>query len=92
MSGFDNDALINLLIIFLPMTSRVLDDFIDDCFLSGDDICKFEIYRSRKYENRVNPIASQLIDSKKNSDLNKDYSKYWFSIYTYLVSYFQLSQ
>ena len=43
------------------MPSRVLDDFIDDCFLSGDDICKFEIYRSRKYENKVNPIASQLI-------------------------------
>ena len=45
------------------MASRVLDDFIDDCFLSGDDICKFQIYRSRKYENRVNPIASQLIAS-----------------------------
>ena len=51
------------------MTSRVLDDFIDDCFLSGDDICKFEIYRSRKYEHRVNPIASQLIASKKKADL-----------------------
>ena len=47
------------------MTSRVLDDFIDDCFLSGDDICKFHIYRSRKYESRVNPIASQLIASKQ---------------------------
>jgi len=46
------------------MPSQVLDDFIDDCFLSGDDICRFEIYRSRKYENRVNPIASQLIASK----------------------------
>ena len=22
------------------MQPRVLDDFIDDCFLSGDDICK----------------------------------------------------
>ena len=43
------------------MTSRVLDDFIDDCFLSEDDVCKFDIYRSRVYENRVNPIASQLI-------------------------------
>jgi len=53
------------------MPSQVLDDFIDDCFLSGDDICKFEIYRSRKYENRVNPIASQLIAFKKNMDLNK---------------------
>ena len=45
------------------MTSPALDDFIDDCFLSRDDICKFEIYRSRKYEKRVNPIASQLIAS-----------------------------
>ena len=53
------------------MPSRVLDDFIDDCFLSGDDICKFEIYRSRKYENRVNPIASQLIGAKKTNDLSK---------------------
>ena len=53
------------------MTSRILDDFIDDCFLSGDDICKFEIYRSRKYENRVNPIASQLIAFKKEIDLTK---------------------
>ena len=49
------------------MTSRVLDDFIDDCFLSGDDICKFQIYRSRKYENRVNPIASQLIAINQKS-------------------------
>ncbi len=54
------------------MTSRVLDDFIDDCFLSGDDICKFHIYRSRKYENRVNPIASQLIASKLKTCLNKN--------------------
>ncbi len=49
------------------MPSRVLDDFIDDCFLSGDDICKFEIYRSRKYENRVNPIASQLIATNQKT-------------------------
>ncbi len=48
------------------MPSRVLDDFIDDCFLSGDDVCKFKIYRSRKYENIVNPIASQLIALKQN--------------------------
>ena len=47
------------------MPSKVLDDFIDDCFLSGDDICKFEIYRSRKYEIKVNPIASEIISSKK---------------------------
>ncbi len=57
------------------MTSRVLDDFIDDfiddCFLSGDDICKFQIYRSRKYENRVNPIASQLIASKHQLGLSE---------------------
>ncbi len=53
------------------MTSRVLDDFIDDCFLSGDDICKFQIYRSRKYENCVNPIASQLIASKQKLGLIK---------------------
>ena len=53
------------------MPSRVLDDFIDDCFLSGDEICKFKIYRSRKYENKVNSIASQLIASKQKYDLNK---------------------
>ena len=53
------------------MSSRVLDDFIDDCFLSGDDICKFKIYRSRKYESRVNPIASELIASKQKTNLNK---------------------
>ena len=53
------------------MTSRVLDDFIDDCFLGGDDICKFEIYRSRKYENRVNSFASQLIEFKEKRDLKK---------------------
>ena len=53
------------------MPSQVLDDFIDDCFLSGDDICKFQIYRSRKYENRVNPIASQLIASKQKISFNK---------------------
>ena len=53
------------------MLSRALDDFIDDCFLSDDDICKFQIYRSRKYENRVNPIASQLIASKQKIALDK---------------------
>ena len=53
------------------MVSRVLDDFIDDCFLSDDEICKFHIYRSRKYETRVNPIASQLIASKQNIGLKK---------------------
>ena len=54
------------------MPSRVLDDFIDDCFLSGDDICKFEIYRSRKYEKRVNPFASQLIRFKENTDFKNN--------------------
>ena len=54
------------------MPSQVLDDFIDDCFLSRDDICKFEIYRSRKYENRVNPIASQIIGAKKKNDSNQE--------------------
>ena len=53
------------------MVSQVLDDFIDDCFFSGDDICKFEIYRSRKYENRVNSFASQLIEFKEKRDLKK---------------------
>ena len=53
------------------MPSQVLDDLIDDCFLSGDDICKFQIYRSRKYENRVNPITSQLIASKQKIGLDK---------------------
>ena len=59
------------------MPSTVLDDFIDDCFLGGDEICKFQIYRSRKYENRVNPIASQLIASRqkiflRNTTVNSD--------------------
>tara|TARA_Y100001968_G_C19381947_1_gene730798 strand:+ start:1260 stop:1457 length:198 start_codon:yes stop_codon:yes gene_type:complete len=53
------------------MTLRALDDFIDDCFLSGNDICKFQIYQSRKYEHSVNPIASQLIASAEKSDLSK---------------------
>ena len=50
------------------MQSQVLDDFIDDCFLSGDKICTFEIYKSRKYEKRVNPIASELIKSTFEQD------------------------
>ncbi len=54
------------------MPLRALDDFIDDCFLSDDDICKFHIYRSRKYENRVNSIASQLIDSHQSTSLFKN--------------------
>ena len=58
-------------IYFLTMYSRGLQDFIDDCLLSGNDICKFKLYRSRKYETRVNPIASQLIASNHNTNLNK---------------------
>ena len=58
------------------MPSRVLDDFIDDCFLSGDDICKFQIYRSRKYENRVNPIASQIIATKQKGALSNSTKKF----------------
>ena len=54
------------------MQSQVLDDFIDDCFLSGDDICKFEIYRSGKYESSINLIASQLIGSMKIKDLTNN--------------------
>ena len=54
------------------MTSHVLDDFIDDCFISGDDICKFEIYRSRKYESRLNPIASELIAFKEKFNLESN--------------------
>ena len=53
------------------MASHVLDDFIDDCFLSGDDICKFEIYKSRKYESKVNPIASQLIAYNQRVEVEK---------------------
>ena len=52
------------------MTYQVLDDFIDDCFLSNDEICRFEIYRTRKYEYRVNPIASELIAHNKNIESN----------------------
>ena len=53
------------------MSTYELDDFIDDCFLRGDAICKFEIYRSRKYENKINPIASQIIFSLGDIDLDK---------------------
>ena len=70
-----NDALINYSFFFI-MLSKVLDDFIDDCFISGDEICKFEIYRSRKYENRINPIASELIASKKKIGLKKTTAKF----------------
>tara|TARA_Y100001968_G_C19335934_1_gene706851 strand:- start:938 stop:1099 length:162 start_codon:yes stop_codon:yes gene_type:complete len=51
------------------MPSKVLDDFIDDCFISEDDICKFDIYRSRKYESKINPIASQLIANKNKNEI-----------------------
>ncbi len=39
------------------MTSKAMDDFIDDCFVSGDEIC-----RTTKYEDRVNNLASILIE------------------------------
>ncbi len=39
------------------MTSNAFDDFIDDCFLSGDEICRIS-----KYETRINFFASKLID------------------------------
>ncbi len=55
------------------MPSPALDDFIDDCFVCGDDICKFEIYRSRKYEIRVNCIASELIDGISDLELIANY-------------------
>ena len=45
------------------MISQAFDDFIDDCFISGDDICKFEIYKTRRYEKNSNCIASELIAS-----------------------------
>ena len=50
------------------MNSQVLDDFIDDCFFSRDEICKIDIYRTRKYENRINPIASKIIASQSMTD------------------------
>ena len=54
------------------MNSQAFDDFIDDCFVNGDDICKFKIYRSRKYETKTNPIASQLIlGIKKEEEIAK---------------------
>ena len=43
------------------MISQAFDDFIDDCFISGDDVCKFEIYKTRRYEKKNNCIASDLI-------------------------------
>tara|TARA_B100000214_G_scaffold243733_1_gene178670 strand:+ start:366 stop:533 length:168 start_codon:yes stop_codon:yes gene_type:complete len=49
------------------MTSRALDDFIDDCFLEADDICNFQIYRTRKYEKRVNAIASEFIATRNEN-------------------------
>tara|TARA_B100000579_G_scaffold344954_1_gene297521 strand:- start:469 stop:648 length:180 start_codon:yes stop_codon:yes gene_type:complete len=58
------------------MPSPVLDDFIDDCFLSGDEICKFDIYRSRKYEKRVNPIASEIIAYMKKTNRNETSKKF----------------
>ena len=57
------------------MQSKALDDFIDNCILSGDDICKFEFYRSKKYDLKVNPNASKFIASIIS--INRDqYLKY----------------
>ena len=50
------------------MTSDAFDDFIDDCFVSGDEICKFEIYKSRKYEKKNNLIASRIIIGIQEED------------------------
>ena len=44
------------------MHSSAFDDFIDDCFVDGDAICSSNTYASRKYEKKINPIASQVID------------------------------
>ena len=52
------------------MPLGVLEDFLDVLFLSLDDICKFDIYRSRKYENRVKHIVSHFIGSKKITGVN----------------------
>tara|TARA_Y100001968_G_scaffold153390_1_gene140180 strand:- start:5403 stop:5570 length:168 start_codon:yes stop_codon:yes gene_type:complete len=43
------------------MSASAFDDFVDDCFLNGDEICSFEICRTRKYENKKNLVASELI-------------------------------
>ena len=50
------------------MISQAFDDFIDDCFIARDEICKFQIYRSRKYEKKNNPIASQIISGLYEED------------------------
>tara|TARA_Y100001968_G_C19385966_1_gene732890 strand:- start:20 stop:181 length:162 start_codon:yes stop_codon:yes gene_type:complete len=50
------------------MPSQAFDDFIDDCFINGDDICKSEIYRSRRYEKRINIVASQIITGRRDEE------------------------
>ena len=50
------------------MNTEAFDDFIDDCFISRDEICEFEIYKSRKYEKRNNHIASQILSGIKKSE------------------------
>tara|TARA_Y100001968_G_scaffold313285_1_gene337318 strand:- start:1119 stop:1271 length:153 start_codon:yes stop_codon:yes gene_type:complete len=42
------------------MSTKALDDFIDDCFVNGDEICRF-----RKYEDRINIMAARLIEGIK---------------------------
>ncbi len=39
----------------------MLPSALDDCFLDVDEICRLEINRTRKYENKKNLIASELI-------------------------------
>ena len=50
------------------MVKEAFDDFIDDCFISRDEICEFEIYKSRKYEKRNNHIASQIISGINSAE------------------------
>tara|TARA_Y100001968_G_C18958016_1_gene526292 strand:+ start:403 stop:588 length:186 start_codon:yes stop_codon:yes gene_type:complete len=52
------------------MPSPAFDDFIDDCFINDDHICRSEIYRTRKYEKRVNFVASELIAGIQAAEKN----------------------
>tara|TARA_Y100001968_G_C19453982_1_gene770857 strand:+ start:9933 stop:10085 length:153 start_codon:yes stop_codon:yes gene_type:complete len=49
------------------MSTKAFDDFVDDCFVNGDEIC-----RARKYEERVNFMASQLINGIKEEGIQID--------------------
>ena len=50
------------------MSKLAADDFINDCFIAGDEICRYEISSSNKYEIRVNSMATELIAFSKKSD------------------------